>query len=279
MPEPIVNHEGPDNNAGERTAANRCMAQWRQAHPHLTCLVTADRLRAQAPPLAVRHAHDRHDLLGVQDGDPAVLCEQVQAAAPAGGVTDAARPDRAAGVVPRWRLVHDGPRHESNPAVQVHGRASWEIGQATGQPCRGVTDRRVSQRHVSRLLRGGRARGTIAHEPFTTRHNQGDHVEHHDGHGAPPLAGGVALVMRLACLGDQTQPRGGAWLQAVWATLGRKRRLRERMRAWCDADALASRRQLCAARLSGVKPSSPLVTMDASASAAIASTTTWPRTR
>jgi hypothetical protein len=205
LPEPIVHQEGTDNNDGERTAAKRFMATWRQEHPHLKCIVTEDRLSANAPPIEVLHDHDLHDILGVKEGDRALLCEPVQAAAPAGGVTDDARQDRAAGVVHRVRLVNDVPLKESNPDVQVHCIEDWERGQAKVQHCSGVTDIRVSQRHVYRLMRGGRARWKIDNEPFNTLKNQGDHFEHHDGHGEPHLSVVFALVMMLAFLVDQTR--------------------------------------------------------------------------
>ena len=243
----MVHPEGTDNHDGERTAAQRCMAPWRQDHPPLQGIVTDDRLRSQAPPLEVLPDHDRHDMLGVQAGDHAVLFEPGQAAEPAGGVTSDARHDRAAGVVHRVRVVHDVPLHASNPDVPVHCIASWERGQAKVQPCSGVTARRVSTRHVDRLMRGGRARWKIAHETGKTLTHQGDNVEHHDGHGEPHRSVVLAMVMRLAFVVDQTPQRCGAWFQAVWAKLGRKRRLWERRRAWFDDDALASRRQLCEA--------------------------------
>jgi hypothetical protein len=127
-------------------------------------------------------------------------------------------------------------------------------------------------------MRGGRARWKLDNETFKTRNNQGDHFEHHDGHGEPHLSVGLAMVMRLAFLVDQTQPRCCALLQAVGAKLGSQRLLWERMRAWLYDEALASMRQLFAALWYGVKTSSPLVTMDASSSPCLASTTAWHRT-
>jgi ATP phosphoribosyltransferase regulatory subunit HisZ len=55
-----------------------------------------------------------------------------------------------------------------------------------------------------------------------------------------------------------------AVFQAVWAKLGSKRLLWERMRALFYDYALASMRQLFGALLYGFKKSSPLVTMDSS---------------
>jgi hypothetical protein len=231
MPEPIVNQDGTDKNDGERPAAKRVMAKLRQDHPHLKCIVTEDSLRSKAPPLEVLQDHDLHDILGVKEGDHALLFEPVQAAEPAGGVTDDERQDRAAGGVHRFRLVNDVPLHESNTDVRVNFIEDWERGNDTVQHCSWVTDLRVSKRHVSRLMRGGRARWKIEHETFHTLNNQGDHFEHNYGHGEQHLSVVFAMLMMLACLVDQTQQLCCALFQAVWAKLGSKRMLWERMRA------------------------------------------------
>jgi len=87
LPEPMVTHAGTDNNDGERKAAKRLLAKLDQDHPHLQCIVTADRLRANAPPSETLQASDLRSLLGVKAGDHTSLCEPVQAAEQAGRVT------------------------------------------------------------------------------------------------------------------------------------------------------------------------------------------------
>ena len=264
MPEPIVNQDGTDKNDCERTAAKRFIAKLRQDHPHLKFIVTEDSLSSNAPHIEVLHDHDLHYILGVKEGDHAFLFEQVQAAEQAGGVTYDERHDRAAGVVHRFRFVNDVPLNESNPDVQVHFIEYWERGQAKVQHFSWVTDIRVSKRNVYRLMRGGRARWKIENETFNTLKNQGYHFEHNYGHGEQHLSVVFAMVMMLAFLVDQTQQLCCALFQAVWAKLGSKRLLWERMRALFYDYALASMRQLFEALLYGFKKSSPLVTMDSS---------------
>ena len=106
-----------------------------------------------------------------------------------------------------------------------------------------MTDLRVSTRNVYHLMRGGRARRKIENETCNTLKNQGYHFEHNDGHGEQPLSVVFAMRMWLAVLVDQTQQRCCALFQAVWAKLGRKHLLWERMRAWFDDYALQSMRQ------------------------------------
>jgi len=135
----------------------------------------------------------------------------------------------------------------------------------------------VRTRPVSHRRRGGRARWKSATATCQTRHNQGEHCEHHSGHGAPHRSVGCAVLRMLACWVDQTQQRCGAVCQAVWAKLGSTRLLGERRRALLSDEALASLRQRCDALLDGVKKSRPMVAIDAASSPALASATACQR--
>ena len=221
-------------------------------------------MSANAPPIETLRAPGLHDSLGVKEGDHASLFKQVQAAAHPGRVTSYERYDRAAGLVQRFRFVNDVPLNASNAAVRVHVIESWERGEEKEQHCSGVTDLHVSQRNVYRLMRGGRARGKIENETFHTLKTQGDNFEHKYGHGQQHLAVVFATVLMLAFLVDQPQQRCCALLQAVWAKLGSKRLLWERMRALCYVYALASMRQLLEALFYGVNKPAPILAVDSS---------------
>ena len=206
-PAPMIKHDGTAKNAGERHAAKRCMAKLRQDHPHLQCLSTEERLSATAPPIETLPEHGCHSLLGGKEGDHASLFTQVQAAEEAGRLTAYERHDRAAGVVPRFRLVNDVPLKASRADGRVHGIEYGESGQDHVHHCRWVTDVRVSKRNVSRLMRAGRARWKMANATCKTLKNQGYHFEHNDGHGAQKLSVVLATIMTRACLVDHTQQR------------------------------------------------------------------------
>jgi hypothetical protein len=231
MPEPLVQQDGTAKNACERKAATRFVTKLRQDHPPLKCIVTEDSLSSNAPHLETLHDHALHYLLGIKEGDHTFLCQQVQAAEDAGHVTYYERHDRAAGLGHRCRFVNDVSLNASHTDVRVNGIEYWEIGHDKVQPFRGVTALRVTKRNVFHLMRGGRARWKIANETFHTLKNQGDHFEHNYGHGEQHLAVVFARLMLLAFLVDHTQQLCGALCQAVWAQLGSKRLLWERMRA------------------------------------------------
>jgi hypothetical protein len=264
MPEPIVNCDGTDKNDCERNAAKRFVAKLRQDHPHLKFIVTEDSLSSNAPHIETLHVQGLHYILGVKEGDHPYLFQQVQAAEHAGRVTAYDRHDRAAGLVHRFRFLNDVPLNASHTDVRVNFIEYWEIGEAKVQHFSWVTDLRVSKRNVYHLMRGGRARWKIENETFNTLKNQGYNFEHNYGHGEQHLSVVFAMLMMLAFLVDQAQQLCGALFQAVWAKLGSKRLLWERMRALFYDYALASMRQLFETLLYGFKKSSPIIAVDAS---------------
>ncbi len=264
MPEPIVKQDGTDKNDCERNAAKRFVARLRQDHPHLKFIVTEESLSANAPHIETLQAHALHYILGVKEGDHAFLFHQVQAAEQAGRVTHYERHARAAGLVHRFRFVNDVPLNASRSDVRVNFIEYWEIGDDRVQHFSWVTDLRVSKRNVFHLMRGGRARWKIENETFNTLKNQGYNFEHNYGHGQQNLSVVFAMVMMLAFLVDQTQQLCCALFQAVWAKLGSKRLLWERIRALFYDYALESMRQLLEALFYGLKKSNPIFAFDSS---------------
>jgi hypothetical protein len=264
MPEPIGQDDGTEKNDCERNAAKRFIAKLRQDHPHLKFIITEESLSSNAPHIETLQQHDLHYILGVKEGDHAFLFQKIQAAEQAGRVTYYERHDRAARVLHRFRFVNEVPLNASNRDVRVNFIEYWEIGDTKVQHFSWVTDLRVSQRNVFHLMRGGRARWKIENETFNTLKNQGYHFEHNYGHGEQHLSIVFAMLMMLAFLVDQAQQLCCALFQAVWAKLGSKRLLWERMRALFYDYALASMRQLFEALLYGFQKSSPRVTLDSS---------------
>src|SRR3989454_1262110 len=264
MPEPIVKQDGSRKNDCERNAAKRFLAKLRQDHPHLKFIVTEDSLSSHAPHIETLYDYGCHYILGVKEGDHPYWFKQVQVAEQAERVTDYERHDRAAEVVHRFRFVNDVQLNASRADVRVNFIAYWEMGQDTVQHFSWVTDLRVNKRNVYQLMRGGRARWKIENETCNTLKNQGDNVEHNYGHGEQNLSVVFATIMMLAFLVDQTQQLCCALFQAVWAKLGSKRRLWERMRALCYDYALGSMRHLLEALLYGLKKPNPIFAVDSS---------------
>ncbi len=264
MPEPIIKQDGTAKNDCERNAAKRFIAKLRQDHPHLKFIITEDSLSSNAPHIETLQAHGLHYILGVKEGDHASLFQQVQVAEYAGRVTYDERHDRAAGLVHRFRFVNDVPLNASNADVRVNFLEYWEIGKDTVQHFSWVTDLRVNKRNVYRLMRGGRARWKIENETFNTLKNQGYNFEHNYGHGTQNLSVVFATILLLAFLVDQTQQLCCALFQAVWAKLGSKRLLWERLRALFYGYRLESMRELLEALFYGHEKHRPILITDSS---------------
>jgi hypothetical protein len=266
MPAPIIKQEGTNKNDCERSAAQRLIATLRQDPPHLQFLVTADRLSSNAPHIEGLQDHQRHYLLGGKEGDHVYLFEHVAAAERAGRVVYYDRDDAKPGLRHRFRFVSDVPLNAAHADLRVNFLECWEWDRSTdtAQHFRGVPDLRVNNGTVYQLMRGGRARWRIENETFNTLKNPGDHFAHNFGHGYQHLSVVFALLMMLAFLVDQVQQLGCPLFQAVWAKLGSKRRLWERMSALFSDYALASMRQLCEALFYGSKKTAPVLEGDSS---------------
>jgi Transposase DDE domain len=262
MPEPIIKQDGTEKNDCERHAAKRLIVKLRQDHPHLKLIVTEDSLSSNAPHIHVLHEHHLHYILGVKEGDHAYLFEQVAAAEQAGRVTYYERDDAKTGLRHRFRFASDVPLNASHADLRVNFLECWEWEGDQVQHFSWVTDLRVTKGTVYQLMRGGRARWRIENETFNTLKNQGYHFEHNYGHGYQHLSVVFAVLMMLAFLVDQVQQLCCPLFQAVWAKLGSKRRLWEKMRALFYAYALESMRHLFEALLYGWQRITPIFAVD-----------------
>jgi hypothetical protein len=264
MPEPIIKQDGASKNDCERNAAKRLIVKLRQDHPHLQLIVTEDSLSSNAPHIQVLHDHNLHYILGVKEGDHAYLLDRVETAEHAGRVTYYDRDDPETGLSHRFRFVSDVPLNEAHADLRVNFLECWEWDNDKVQHFSWVTDLRVHKGTVYQLMRGGRARWKIENETFNTLKNQGYHYEHNYGHGYQHLSVVFAVLMLLAFCVDQVQQLCCPLFQAVWAKLGSKRLLWERMRALFYDYALDSMRQLFEALFYGLKKTAPIFTLDSS---------------
>ena len=264
MPELIVKQDGTEKNDGERHAAQRLITKLRQDHPHLKLIVTEDSLSSNAPHLRMLIDHDCHYILGVKEGDHGYLFAQVAAAEQAGKVRYYDRDEAQSGLRHRFRFASDLPLNEANPDVRVNFLECWEWDGDKVQHFSWVSDLRVTKGTVYQIMRGGRARWGIENETFNTLKNQGYQFEHNFGHGYQNLSVVFALLMMLAFLVDQVQQLCCPLFQAVWAKMGSKRRLWERMRSLFYDYALESMQHLFETLFYGLKKSAPVLDMDTS---------------
>lgn len=228
-PEPIIKQDGEEKNDCERNAAKRLLGKIRQAHPHLPFIVVEDALSSNAPHIRELKRHDMHYILGVKESDHAFLFDYVRQAEKEGRVNYYEVKEKE--VVHRFRFINQVPLNASNLDVLTNFIEYWEIDSSKTQHFSWVTDLKVSQWNVKRIMLGGRSRWKIENESFNTLKNQGYHFEHNFGHGQNHLSVIFAMLMMLAFLVDQIQQLACRLFQAVLQKEGSRKSLWEHMRA------------------------------------------------
>ena len=78
-----------------------------------------------------------------------------------------------------------------------------------------ITDIKVTDGNVDKIVKAGRSRWKIENETFNTLKNQGYHFKHNFGHGHNNLCTNFALLMLLAFLIDQIQQLSNELFQKV----------------------------------------------------------------
>jgi hypothetical protein len=229
-PEAITRQDGARKNDGEANAAKRLLPQLRQDYPHLKWLVVEDSLAGNGPHLELLQTLKLRYLIHVKPGDHAALFAAVQAKRDAGAVQEWVFTD-AQGVEHGYGWVNDLPLNKTHPQLRVNFLEYWEKGGDRQRRFSWITDIELTRDNDEPLMRGGRARWKVENETFHTLKNQGDELEHNDGHGQPHLATVFAYLMRLAFLVDQVQERGCRLFPAARAHFHSRTSLWERLRA------------------------------------------------
>ena len=228
-PEAIVKQDGEKKNDCERNAAKRLLEKLRQDYPRLPIIIVEDALSSNAPHIRELKRHNMSYILGVKESDHAFLFNYVRQAEAEGLVEHYEVKEK--GVIHRFRFLNNAPLNASNQDVLVNFVEYWEIGPNKTQHFSWVTDIKVTQWNVKRIMRGGRARWKIENETFNTLKNQGYNFEHNFGHGHNHLSVVFAMLMMLAFLVDQLQQLACSLFQAVLHKEGSRKSLWEHMRA------------------------------------------------
>lgn len=228
-PEPIIKQDGVQKNDSERNAAKRLLEKIRQEHPRLTFIVVEDALSPNGPHIRELVRHNMHFILGVKESDHAFMFNYVRQAEEEGRVGHYEVKER--GIVHRFRFLNQVPLNASNPDVLVNLVEYWEIGPTKTQHFSWVTDFKVTEWNVKRIMRGGRARWKIENETFNTLKNQGYYFERNFGHGQNHLSVVFSMLVMLAFLIDQIQQKACSLFQAVLKKEGSRKNLWEHMRA------------------------------------------------
>jgi hypothetical protein len=266
MPEPILKQDGEAKNDCERNAARRYLEKFRVDHPTLQVIVVEDALSSNAPHVRDLQKYGMHFILGVKEGDHAYLFEEVRRREEQDPRVEWVIHTSETCLRHVFTIVRDVPLNESNADVLVTFLRYIEYNDAdyTERIFTWITDVKVIQANVWRVMRAGRARWKIENEVFNTLKNQGYSYEHNYGHGEENLSVVFALLMMLTFLVDQVLQLCDPLFQGALEKLGSKRLLWERMRSLFYEYRLRSLRELYEALYYGCDRPRPRIRFDTS---------------
>lgn len=230
-PESIIKQDGISKNDCERNAAGRLLRALRREHPHLKLIIVEDSLASNGPHIRLLKELDMGFILGVKPGDHGGLFDLVDETEKMGGV---ARLEMNTGKTQRiFRWINDVPLSDTHADIKVNFLEYWEINGSKTLHFSWITDVRLSEKKVYKVMRAGRSRWRIENETFNTLKNQGYEFEHNFGHGVQNLSVNFAYLMLLAFLVDQTQELCCRLFQAAKERCANNRRL-----LWSDMKSL-----------------------------------------
>lgn len=225
-PEPISKLDGSTKNDCEQNAMKRFLQDFREEHPHLKVIFTADALSAKAPYINEFIKAKAHFIIGVKPDGNKSLFEWLK------GVKLETKTIKNKKETIELSFFNGIPLNDSHDLEvnfidcvikdkngKITGHFSW------------VTDIKVTHDNVYQLSKGGRARWKIENETFNTLKNQNYNFEHNFGHGYKHLSHVFGILMFLAFLIDQAQQRCCGLFQAALEKMISKTRFWFRLRS------------------------------------------------
>lgn len=243
-PEPILKQDGSEKNDSERNALRRFLDQFRNDHPKLPVILTADALHATGPLIRDLKYYDMDYILAVKPGSHQKLFEAIPKWEDRGEMRYFVSEEEIGQKVKKkrmhqFRYMNRTLLNHADVEMSVNFFEYWETTQWADQwgelqeekkHFSFVTSFTITENNIMQLMRGGRARWKIENETFNTLKNQGYEFEHNFGHGNKNLATNLAYLMFLAFLFDQLQHLGCSQYQKILKRLKRKLYLSNRLR-------------------------------------------------
>jgi len=211
-PEFIQNHDGETKNDCERNASKRFVENFRREHPHLKVIVVEDGLASNGPHIMLLEQNQMKYILGAKPGDHKFLFDAIESSGDAKYYEF--KDER--GFTHQFRYLNGVALNKANQDLRVNFIEYMETDSKGKETLFSwVTNIKVSDENVYKLMRGGRSRWKIENETFNTLKNFGYNFERNYGHGKEYLATVLCLLMMLAFLIDQVQEISCGLFQAI----------------------------------------------------------------
>lgn len=230
--EPIVNADGAIKNDCERNAVHRLLDNFQSAYSQLDTIFVLDALYACAPVIERLNATENwRYVISTKEAGNQHLFAQFDERDESGAVKWITQKDDQGR---QWEMGYTNGL-ELN-ASSAHLKVNMVFARATDGRGKEVvysylTDVRLTNKNVSRILEIGRSRWKIENETFNTLKNQGYHFKHNYGHGKKNLCTVMAYLMMMAFWVDQLQQAGNHTFQSLIVGLKTRVKLWDTMRA------------------------------------------------
>jgi len=233
FPEMITQKDGQKKGDCERNAAKRFYPEFRREHPHLKVIVVEDGLSSNGPHIKTLKELDLRFILGAKPTDHKALFAEFQQGIQDGRVTEVQFLDADVRTIGHFfRFMNHVPLNKSNPDLLVNVLEYSEIsGENKIRTFSWVTDIKITNENVFKIMKAGRSRWRIENETFNTLKNQGYHLGHNFGLGKQYLSVVFTTLMMLAFLIDQAQQMSCWLFQAALQSKRGKRYLWEDIRS------------------------------------------------
>ena len=231
-PEEVSNTDGTQKQDCESNAGKRLLKKIREAHPKLPIIIVGDSLYSKQPFIEELKAKGMRYVLVAKEQDHKILIEWVNEQRQLGEVSRLEAKDER-GRVHRYEWINEMPLNGNKETNFVNYFEYWIIndeGKVTYHNS-WVTDFKIEQDNVSKLVRIGRCRWKIENEVFNTLKNQGYHIEHNYGHGKKHLSMNFFLLNLLAFFMHQIFELADKLYQQCRKALGSKKELWNNLRS------------------------------------------------
>lgn len=199
--EPIVKGDGATKNDCERNASKRLLEDLRREHPHLKVIIVEDALASNQPHLSLLEKLNMRYVIGVKPGDHVYLFDWINDLK---AKTYSTKDE--SGKLHEFEYYNDVPLSDTHHDFRVNVIVYKETDKKGNvKHFSWVTNFKISESNVFKLMRAGRSRWGIENETFNTLKNQGYNFEHNYGHGKKNLCSVFTMLMMLAFLIDQVQ--------------------------------------------------------------------------
>jgi len=198
-PEPIKNSDGSKKQDCEINAGKRFLNRIRQEHPKLEIVITADDLYSRQPFIEALNQNTMSYILIAKPSSHKVLFDQIIEKEDLDQVQLLEWQDHK-GAIHRYEWINDIRLNgnKSAPLVNYFEYSIIQDGDKITYTNSWVTDIRITEVNVAKLVKAGRAKWKIENENFNTLKNLGYHAEHNFGHGKKNLSFNFFLFILLA---------------------------------------------------------------------------------